>query len=466
MKSSLRGKLLSWVFFPLLCAVGLNTWISYKNAIQTATVVQDRLLLGSARIIAEQIRFEDGSFQHLIPPAALELFQSEDVDRIFYKVTIEGGELLSGYSDLAIPETTFPRDAPFYFDSRIKGKDLRVVAILQPVIGNPSAAPAMVEVGQTTNARSLLVKKLWLQSLLPQLLILVMAFVLILFGLHRGLQPLRRLRDIIHLRKPGVLEPVVAHGLPTELAPLVASLNDYINRLEMHVNAHEVFIQNAAHQLRTPFAVLNTQLSYAVRNREGSAHLESLSAAMRTLRRATRLVNQLLSLSLAQTLDEVDERDAVETTQLAPAVQRVLENLAGVAQDKNIDLGFEDHGNGIVVQGRTHVIQEMITNLVDNAIRYTAADGLVTVRLESKFERPMLIVEDNGPGIPDELMPRVFERFYRIDNRDSQGSGLGLSIVQAFAEKIGATIHLETPGSGAGLRAILQFSIVDRDCAP
>lgn len=457
MTHSLKGKLLTWVFFPLLGAVALSTWFTYQSAVETATVVQDRLLLGSARVIAEQIRFEDGSFQHLIPPAALELFQSEDMDRIFYKVTIDDGQLLSGYTDLAKPEGTVPGDVPFFFDSQMRGKAVRVVALWQPVIGNPSATPAMVEVAQTTNARQRLVHKLWLRSVVPQLSILAMVIVLILFGLSRGLQPLRRLRDMVHSRKPGALEPVVTTGLPTELTPLVDSLNDYIRRLEEHVNAHEVFIQNAAHQLRTPFAVLNTQLSYAIRNSEAVGHAESLAAARRTLNGATRLVNQLLSLSLAQTLDH-EKRDAVPaSTPLAPLVQEALESLAGLAHDKNIDLGFEDHGAGIAVQGSALVIREMVMNLVDNALRYTPNGGHVTVRLDTESTHSTLAVEDNGPGIAPELREQVFERFFRINNHDSQGSGLGLSIVRAFAERTGACITLGSVAHGSGLRACLQF---------
>ncbi|WP_342618536.1 sensor histidine kinase N-terminal domain-containing protein [Rhodoferax sp. GW822-FHT02A01] len=457
MTRSLKGKLLTWVLFPLLGAVGLNMWVNYRSAVQTATVVQDRLLQGSARIIAEQIRFEDGSFQHLIPPAALELFQSEDVDRIFYKVTVEGGQLLSGYTDLARPEVTAPQDTPFFFNSQMRGKDVRVVALWQPVIGNPTAAPAVVEVAQTTNARQQLIHKLWLQSVVPQLFILAMTMVLIVFGLNRGLLPLRRLRDVIHSRKPGTLEPVIAHELPNELTPLVDSLNDYIRRLEEHVNTHEVFIQNAAHQLRTPFAVLSTQLSYAMRNSQGVGHTESLAAARRTLSRAIRLVNQLLSLSLAQTLDQNKDGASSETTQLTVVVQEVLENLAGLSQEKNIDLGFEDHGDGAVVQGRSLVISEMVMNLVDNAIRYTPSGGHVTVRLHSTQDTSTLVVEDSGPGIAPELREKVFERFFRIDNHDSQGSGLGLSIVRAFAERTGAKVSLDTIANGSGLRACLQF---------
>lgn len=297
MATSLRKQLLSWVLAPLLGAVALDTGLTYQTAAETAESVQDRLLLGSARMIAEQIRFEEGAFQHLIPPAALELFQTDRQDRIFYRISIDSGQLLAGYSDMPTTPPSYRGESPYYFDSKMRDSNVRVVMILQPVIGNPTAEPARVEVAQTTGERSFLTHKLWLSSVVPQLLILVLTAFLILLGLDRGLRPLRALRDVIQARQSGALASVEVQGLSAELEPLVEALNDYIRRLQDYVDAHDVFIQNAAHQLRTPFALLNTQLTYAARFDGFESRKESLTAAQQTLRSATRLVNQLLTLS-------------------------------------------------------------------------------------------------------------------------------------------------------------------------
>src|SRR5674476_321519 len=122
MNSSLRRQLLAWVLLPLVSAVAVDAWLTYKSSVDTASVVQDRLLLGSARMIAEQISFEDGSFQHQIPPAALELFQSQESDRIFYRVTTGAGQLLSGYTDLPVPKLTFSADSPYFFGTTMRGE--------------------------------------------------------------------------------------------------------------------------------------------------------------------------------------------------------------------------------------------------------------------------------------------------------------------------------------------------------
>ncbi len=122
MRSSLRRQLLAWVLVPLMSAVAVDTWLTYQSAVATASVVQDRLLLGSARMIAQQISFEEGSFQHQIPPAALELFQSGDADRIYYRVTTGSGQLLSGYTELPLPPGHLPTDAPHFFDAIMRVK--------------------------------------------------------------------------------------------------------------------------------------------------------------------------------------------------------------------------------------------------------------------------------------------------------------------------------------------------------
>ncbi|MFM6993154.1 MAG: sensor histidine kinase N-terminal domain-containing protein, partial [Rhodoferax sp.] len=135
MAKSLRKQLLTWILVPLSLTGALDTWLTYRSAETTASVVQDRLLLGSARMIAEQIRFEDGTFEHQIPPAALELFQSEGLDRIYYRVTTGDGKLLSGYSDLSAVQNLGESKSPQFLSTFMRGQPVRMVAIAQPVIG-------------------------------------------------------------------------------------------------------------------------------------------------------------------------------------------------------------------------------------------------------------------------------------------------------------------------------------------
>lgn len=462
---SLRARLLVWVLLPLACSVAVAAWLSYQRAVDTATVVQDRLLLGSARSIAEQIRFEDGSFVDQIPPAALELFQSTQPDHIYYRVTTSAGRLLAGYTDLQRPAPSVPHHEPYFFNAVMRASPVRVVVVFQPVAGAPNAGPVMVQVAQTLVGRQQMVDDLWMHAVLEQLLLLLLAGVLILFGLHRGLAPLLQLRDEVNARVPGTLTPMNTEAMPTELVPLVASLNDYIRRLEAHAGAQGIFIQNAAHQLRTPFALLNTQLSYAVRASTEADRAESVGAAYRTLQQAIRLINQLLTLSMAESFGSDAGTDADADVDLAQLIQEVFESLVAQAQAKDINLGFEMPDAVPALRVNPWMVKEIFLNLVDNAIRYTPRGGAVTVRLEAVAGQTSVVVEDNGVGIAPAYRDKVFERFYRIHNTDSNGSGLGLAIVRELADRMRAQVQLSDASSGTGLAARVTFADPSSGCA-
>jgi two-component system sensor histidine kinase TctE len=456
MHSSLQRQLLAWVLLPVAAAVAVDAWLTYKSSAETASVVQDRLLLGSARMIAQQISYEDGTFQHHIPPAALELFQSEQPDRIFYRVTTGSGQLLSGYSELPVPRLNSSADSPYFFGATMRGETVRAVAFSQPVIGNPSALPVVVEVAQTMHAHAQLSNKLWLYAVAQQLLILALATIFILFGLKRGLQPLVRLGAEVRSRKEGSLERLRTEGIPIELQPLVDSFNDYIQRLETHTSLRSSFIQNAAHQLRTPLAVLNTQISDAQRATSKGEAEQPLLAARKTLRQTTRVVNQFLTLSAAEA--HVAVTSPLSTQACCDIVQKVLEDLAFQAHQKNIDLGFERSGPDTLTSINPAALREIALNVIDNAIRYTPVGGVVTVSVHSAVAKISLLVEDNGPGIPEHGRDKIFRRFYRLDESGSTGSGLGLAIVKELASQCGGTVQAQQAEHGDhGLLMRLEF---------
>jgi len=235
----------------MLGAVAVDGWISHRDAGNTASVMQDRLLLGSARIVAEQLHVEEGAFQDRVPPAALELFESAEIDRVYYRVTTGAGQIVTGYPELALPGGPLQPETPVYFDTLVRGAPVRAVAYLQPVLAEPAVRPVIVEIGQTMNGHAALTRRLWLHTMSQQLLLLALVAALVLFGLRQGLMPLLRLRDTVAAREPGSLQPLSFEAMPMELSPLVHAINEYARRLDQYMGAQRVFIQNAAHQLRT-----------------------------------------------------------------------------------------------------------------------------------------------------------------------------------------------------------------------
>jgi two-component system sensor histidine kinase TctE len=236
---SLRGRLLAWVVLPLAGAVVVDGVISHGNAAATATVVQDRPLLGSARIVAEQLRFEDGAVQERIPPAALELFQSGDVDRVFYRVITSEGRTVTGYAELQLPDTSLQPETPQFFDSVVRGQPVRAVAYLQPVLTETGIAPVRVQIAQTMQGHTRLTRELWRAAMVQQLVTLALVALLVLVGLRACLRPLLRLRDAVLSRRPGSLHALERSSMPVELTPLVGAINEYALRLEQHTGAQQ-----------------------------------------------------------------------------------------------------------------------------------------------------------------------------------------------------------------------------------
>ena len=456
---SLRARVLAWVLLPLAVVVAVDVRIGYLGAEETATMFQDRLLAGSARTIAEALRFEDGAFQTEVPPAAIELFQSGGVDRIYYRVDTPGRELLIGYADLPTDAVRArggaPGVAPTFVTTTMRGEAVRMVMLIQPVVTPNGSVPLAVEVAQTMRGHQQLLRSLWLRTVGPPLLILLLATALIVFGLRRGLRPIMQLRDAMTSRPAGTLEPLAVASAPSELAPLIDGLNDYIRRLDQHATAQRTFVENAAHQLRTPLAVLGTQAAAASRAEDEAAREQSLAAIRQTVGHAGRLVSQLLTLSIADARPpRAAPRDVVNLNDMA---RMALESVAARAQAREIDLGLEQSGPASNICADPVMLREVLFNLLDNAIRYTPPGGVVTVRLTENPEATELVVEDNGPGIPEPLRALVFERFFRIDNQDSGGAGLGLPIVRQFVERMGAKVELKTPAHGSGVAVVVRW---------
>ena len=437
---SLRLQLLAWVVLPLAGLATINLWTSHGNALATADLVTDRMLLGSARTIAEQVAMTDGVLDTSIPPAAIEMFDTGDRDSVYYRVETAGGRLLTGYPDL--PEApTRPSMEAVYRDHR-----LRLLTFSHAVIGAGTDSPISVTVGVTLAGHDAMVRHLWVSAFAQQLALVAIAGVFVLLGLRRGLAPLIRLRDAVRSPNRSDLDPIEVAGAQSEIRPLVDALNVYMERVRAQMAAQRRFIANAAHQLRTPLALMSTQASYALRESAADQRQEALVALQASSGRLARLAEQLLTLSRAEPGSRRPRADRVDLTE---AARHVLETQAPAAVARSIDLGLDETGP-VAVAGDGTMLREMIVNLVDNALRYTPAGGAVTVRLARVDGEAVLTVADDGPGIPVDEREHVFERFYRLAGSTEDGSGLGLAIVREVVENAGGRVTL-ADGAAGGL---------------
>jgi two-component system OmpR family sensor kinase len=292
-----------------------------------------------------------------------------------------------------------------------------------------------------------------LRILLPSLALLPALAVGIWIAVGRGLRPLRTLAAALTDRRPTELGRIALPAPPAEIAPVLAALNDLLARLEKASSAQRAFLADAAHELRTPLTALRLQAQLAARAADDGSRVAAIADVQRGLDRMTRIIEQLLTLAR-------QEPDALQTAllpvDLAALAHAAIAGHAGIALDKDIDLGATRLDEAVRINGDAAAIAVLIDNLLDNAVRYTPAGGRIDTSVGGDDARAFIEVADSGPGIPAEDRPHVFDRFYRGRGTLESGSGLGLAIARAIADRHGATIDLRDSALG-GLAVRITF---------
>lgn len=449
---SLRRRLLGWLLIPMI-AIGLLALLdSWREAVQTANTVSDRVLAGSALAIAERVVVaEDGSLEVDIPYVALEMLTSAAQDRVFYRVDGPPGTFITGYQNLPVLPPAQPETMAFD-NAAFRGETIRLAGLARSASTGVSSIPFVVTVAETTIARTQLAQAILLRSALRLGVLIASAALVIWLAVTASLAPLYRLRDAISERNPDDLHPI-DRNVPTEVGGLIDTVNSFMGRLASAISGLRNFTGNASHQLRTPMAIMRTQLALAGR----ASTLEAAKAAAQTADEAVVQAEHVLAqLLLLARIDEAASRrlrtdQQVDLVEIASAcvADRVRQADAG-----GIDLGFEADGP-VWIKGEPLLLGEMIRNLVDNALAYAGSGAEVTVRTITG-ETPKLEVEDTGPGIPADQIPKVRQRFLRGDN-PAPGTGLGLPIVEEIATLFGGGMTLTTPKSGKGLLVRVDF---------
>lgn len=456
-RRSLRRELTIWLVGVLSTLLLADAWYSYSDALRAANHAYDRSLSASLKGIAERIYATESEVVVDIPYSALELFESGSSDRVFYSVGMIGEEPITGYDGLPRPEQLLINEAVFY-DGNYKGQAVRLGAMLKPLYRAEFPKPVLVIFGETTNSRQEVVQTLFSREIGRKALLVVVALAVALIATMLAVKPVERLGEAISARPEDDLRPVDAVDVPVEVIPLVDAINLHMGRIDRMVEARRRFITDAAHQLRTPLAVLNTQAEYALRQDSVADMRPAIEALHRSLGSAIRLTNQLLSLSRAEPVNGLMVmRQPVDLVALA---RDIVVELLPLAARKQIDLGFEAIDESVVVSGNPVLLRELLANLIDNALRYTPAAGITTVRVDLAAGAARLLVSDNGPGIPKEQREAVFHRFVRLDSSDHSGSGLGLAIVREIVHGHDGEIHLEDGPGGRGLGVVVTLPVV------
>ncbi len=451
MQRSLFGEILDWMLMPLLLLWPVSIGVTYLVAISIANEPFDRALEDRVTVLAQQVKEVNGELSAHLPFSARDILRADDVDNVYFQISGPQHELISGDSDVPLPED---EESPVPWsvmlrDAEMRNGDVRIAYTyvnLQPsrLTGRSSADPryALVQVAETLEKRRELANQIIKGVILPEFIILPIAIALLWFALSRGLSPLTSLQDNIRSRRPDDLSPIDSRAVPEEISPLVRSLNEMLERLSQSLQSQKRFIADAAHQMKTPLAGMRMQSELAMRQDSREEIQRSLEQLAKSSGSATRLVNQLLALARAE--NESPQATPLQRLELTGLARGTVQDWFSAAQSYAIDLGFEADDIAIEVLGNATMLREMLSNLIDNALRYTPSGGSVTVRVRADAARElaMIEVEDNGPGIPPSEREQVFERFYRILGSEVEGSGLGLAIVREIAHRHGAEVDI------------------------
>ena len=457
--SSLRKQLLVWILGPLLLLFIVNAVLAYRVAISTANQAYDRLLLASVKAIADRVTLTGGEISVDIPYVALELFESNIRERIFYKVSAPDGSTITGYEDLPPPPAGAARDRATFFQSEYHGERLYQAAIYKQLYDPTVKGTVLVQVGETAESRDALSHQILFDGLVRQGLLISLAAILLSLGARYALRPLMRLRDSIALRASTDLTPVDESGVQSEVQPLIQAINQHTERIDRMINARVDFIADSAHQIRTRLTILKTQVEYGMRLQDAEGLRDVLAGVHANVDETSRFFNQILLLGHAEA--KAIPGHAAESVDLAELAHFVAHEWVGPARRKLINLGFDGRESGVTVRGNALLLGELASNLLDNAIRYSHSGSAVTLRLKEEAPFVVLEVEDNGPGIPESEREKVFDRFYRAPGSDSQGSGLGLAIAREICRAHDATIELATAPGGDGLLVRVRFRAID-----
>ncbi|MDQ0558880.1 two-component system sensor histidine kinase TctE [Rhizobium mesoamericanum] len=452
---SLRRRLLFWLLISTAIIGTVALVDTYREAVQTSNIVSDRVLAGSALAIAERVVVaEDGTLEVDIPYVALEMLTSAAQDRVFYRVDGPPGKFITGYQALPVLAETVGDTAAFA-DDTFRGEPIRVATLKRSASTGIRSVPFAVTVAETTIARRHLARAILFRSALRLSFMIAGAAIIVWISVTVALRPLYKLRDAIGERSPDDLHPI-EQSVPSEVQPLVDTVNGFMVRLQSALDALRNFTGNASHQLRTPLAIIRTQLALSGRAKTLAEAQGSALKGDQAVAHAERILAQLLLMAKidAATAKEAMTASLIDLTAIA---QEITGELIPAAAEAGIDLGFEGHRPAIV-RAEPLLIGELLRNLAGNAIAYAGKGAEVTVRIAEADETVCLEVEDNGPGIPAEKLAAVRQRFARGSDSGAQGAGLGLPIVEEIASLFNAALALEPGIDGRGLKASVTFA--------
>jgi two-component system sensor histidine kinase TctE len=451
---SLRRDLLLWLLLPLLLLVPLTAALIYGLALRPVLDGLDRALTDTAVALAQIVDVKhDGQATLPLSEQTARALQADLVDETFFAVGDGSGRLLGGKATLLTLSTSLQAGQWRFFDSVLDGKPVRVAAHAIRCGPTPSQVCSIL-VAETLGKHHAAQRAVLLASLLGALALALPMALMAMIAVGRGMRPLRLAATELASRTPSQLEPIDTRAVPHEVRTFVDALNDLFGRLRDVAAAQRAFVADAAHQLRTPLAVLRVEAAQALDSPHPPALRPTLERLHSAAERGARLAQQLLLLARAEAT-AIDPTQPSQLLDLSQLVTEAADRWLQPSIEADQDLGFELAPAW--VEGNPLLLAELLGNLIHNAIEHAGAKSRITIRTGMLDGSAQLIVEDDGCGIAAEEHVSVWQRFRRARGAKGTGSGLGLAIVKDIAQLHGASATLTSGEQGRGLRVRIGF---------
>lgn len=436
---SLKKQLIFWLV-GLLTVVGvLAGGISFYFALEEANGLLDHQLRQIARSVDEgsqlpamQARFRQENEEEKESDFVIQVWVGKESGRSSRPGFDLPRMAVSGFSDLSSHNSKW-----------------RVYTMIHP--------HRTVQVSQGEDVRLEIATHSAMRVLFPVVVLIPLSWLLVGVVVSRLLRPLESVTEAAIHRDVASHTPLPTENVPEEVAPLIRAMNDLIARLGDALELQRQFLSDAAHELRTPLAALQLQIENLSRNHSREDLEIRIDEMRRGSQRASHLVGQLLKIARYEAQNKPIVRSEVH---LDTFVKSCIADFIPLADHRDIDLGMI-HDDAAVIAGNPEDLRILIGNLIDNAIRYTPEGGKVDVSVNVSGHNAMVEILDTGPGIPAALLPRVFDRFFRAAGQETEGSGIGLAIVKAIAQRESAKVILANRQDGHGLRASIVFNLAE-----
>lgn len=450
---SLRRRLLAALLLPLLTLAVVGAVLDHLTAERLIGGAHDRVLLSTAIGLASRLETDrDDDLPAHLQATVRAVLAAAPGDELNYLVLDQRGVPISGDTRLATLSPAVRGDTPRYFDARLGGKPVR--GVIYGYEGPDGQATIIVT--ETLGGRARTERSILLLTTTTNLAMIVAVGIAALLAVRFAMKPLDALGTRVEGHEVHDLHPIGLRGLPQETRPLVRALNRLMARVRRTAQERQAFINDTAHQLRTPLAGVSAEVALLAAQPMPPDLAARLGDVQRSLQRLTHLTHQMLALARSSSESGLAlERQSVS---LPGVLQQAASACLDAAVARDIDLGFETAP--ATVRGSPWMLREMLVNLIDNAVVHTARGTHVTVRCGvtgSTAPVPFVEVEDDGPGIASADRERALQRFTRLAEGGGTGSGLGLAIVRQIAQRHGARVSLLDGQAGRGLRVRVEF---------